>query len=102
MTINEMLKKVEAYNEMSEIIGARFHSTVQLCMLDTSFPCTESYFAEDSKSFKKTIKETYIDETAQQILSYKDYAFNTPVTFTHTDFTGSEWKTTIEFTACEM
>ncbi len=102
MTINEMLKKVEAYNEMSEIIGVRFHSKVQLCMIDTSLPCSESYFAEDSKSFRKTIKDTYIDETAQQILSYKDYAFNTPVSFTRIDKFGSEWNTTIEFTACEM
>lgn len=102
MTINEMLKKVEAYNEMSEILGVRFHNKIQLCMLDTTLPCTESKFAEDLKSFRKAIKDMYFDETAQQILNYKEYAFNTPVTFKQINAFGDEWATTIEFTACEM
>lgn len=101
MTINEMLKKVATFNEMAEMLNvARFNQKVCLYMIDTSVIST-TYCAKDSKSFKKLIKDTYIDEYAKDILDYKDYEFNTPVTFKRTDVFGHEDSMTIEFCVCD-
>lgn len=100
MTINEMLKKVDTYNEMSEMLGVRFNQKVQLVMIDSTI-ISETYTATDMKSFRKAVKETYIDRCAKAILEYKDYEFNTPVTLETIDAFGCKQTMQIEFTVCE-
>ena len=102
MTINEMLKKVDTYNEMSEMLGVRFGRKVELTMYDTTMsPITYHYTAEDVKSFRKLIKSEYIDRCAKAILEYKDYEFNTPVTLETIDAFGSKQTMLVEFTVDE-
>ena len=72
MTIKEMLKKVEAHNEVAELVGN--HKAV-LVMEDKSFRAE----VKSLKSFQKLvklIKDEYIDEMAEAILNCKKYEFN--------------------------
>lgn len=70
MTINEMLKKVEAHNEVAELVGN--HKAV-LVMEDESFSRTEVH---NMKAFRKFVKDEYIEEMAKAILNSKNYEFN--------------------------
>ena len=98
MTISEMLKKVETYNEMSELMGVRFGSKAELTMIDKS---VVNEYHTMNKGFKKAIKETYIDCCANAILNYKDYQFNTPAVFQVKDAFGSIIHMTVEFVVSE-
>lgn len=69
MTINEMLKKVEAHNEVAELVGN--HKAV-LVMEDESFRAE----VHNMKAFRKLVKEEYIEEMAEAILNSKNYEFN--------------------------
>lgn len=69
MTINEMFKKVEAYNEVAELIGS--HKAV-LVMEDDSFRAD----VQNMKAFRKFVKDEYIEEMAEAILNSKNYEFN--------------------------
>jgi hypothetical protein len=98
MTINEMLKKVDTFNEMSEMLGVRFNTKACLVMIDNSTVVSECHTVNDMKSFRKTVKEIYVDEFAKAILTYKDYEFNSPVTFERVDVFGYKQTMRIEFT----
>lgn len=100
MTIAEMFKKVETYNEMSKLLGVRFGSEAKLVMVDRSVVNTY-YQAEDFKGFKKLIKEEYINCCAEKILNCKDYEFNAPITFETVDSFGSTLSMEIEFYVTE-
>lgn len=69
MTINEMLKKVEAHNEVAELVGN--HKAV-LVMEDDSFRAE----VQNMKAFRKLVKDEYIEEMAEAILNSKNYKFN--------------------------
>ena len=70
MTIKEMLKKVEAYNEVAEIAGT---DKIEL-RFSCGYACSEK--VKDMKSFRKYIKDEYIDCFAEAILNKTDWAFD--------------------------
>lgn len=70
MTIKEMLKKVEAHNEVAELVGN--HKAV-LVMGDEFSSRTE---VQNMKAFRKFVKEEFIEEMAEAILNSKNYEFN--------------------------
>ena len=72
MTINEMLKKVEAYNEVAELVGS--HKAV-LVMEDESFRA-ELQSLKSFRKFERLVRDEYIEEMAEAILNSKNYEFN--------------------------
>ena len=71
MTIREMLNHVENFNSVAHIAGL---NKVELRFDDEfhSWPIV----AEDTKQFRKYIKDEYHDFMAMAILNYKEYQFN--------------------------
>ena len=88
MTIKEMLKKVEAYNEIAQLMG---QDTVSLYIRDVGWHTTAE--VKDIKSYKKFVTENYIKCVAEAILNYKDYDFKveTADLLVHDQF-GGEFK----------
>lgn len=70
MTIKEMLKKIENYNEMAEIVGGE---KLELRMV---FEYGLSDEVKSYKEFSKYIRDEFIDEIAKPILEYKGYEFH--------------------------
>lgn len=70
MTIKEMLKAVETYNEVAELVGSQ---KAVLVMGDEFSSRTEVH---NMKAFRKLVKEEYIEEMAEAILNSKNYEFN--------------------------
>lgn len=64
MTIKELFKKVESYNEIAEIMN---HRKVAISFWDDIFQHTFNSF----KEFKAFLDETYIDSAATEILATK-------------------------------
>lgn len=75
MTIKEMLKKVEIYNEVAEQLGNQ----------KAELRFVEGYGLSDPvgsfATFRKYIKETYIKTVAEDILKYDGYEFGTEAEF---------------------
>lgn len=68
MTIKEMFKKIETYNEVAEMVKGEkltIHITLDI---------SGEYF-EDYKSFKKYAKENYAESLIIALTEYKDFTF---------------------------
>lgn len=90
MTIKEMFKKVEAYNEVAELIGS--NKAVLEITLDVHFSEKFSTY----KEFKAYIKREWIDELAKAVEGYDKYEYETPLFFPYTDKFGTHFFTEIE------
>ena len=94
MKIKEMIKKIDTFNEVAEMIG---NEKAELrCRIGFGF----SIPVTDEKSFKKQIKEEYIPIMAKAILDFVGYEFNEEVEINVTDAWGCVLKEKVEFWAC--
>lgn len=75
MTIKEMLKKVEVYNEVAD--QTLVDKTVLKFWVEHG-PSTE---VKNYKDFAKFVRDEYTEETADRILNCKDYKFDKDVEF---------------------
>ena len=92
MTIKEMLKKVEAYNEVAEMLGTE---KAVLRVIFDGFGLSEE--VKDAKSFKSFVKETYIPEIASVVLKCEDYEFHKNHVFEVEGYFGDMIKSEVEF-----
>lgn len=91
MKIAEMIKKIDSYNEVAELIrqpkmtlkfSVRYALTVEITNL---------------KDFRKYIRNEYIPEMADAILSYDGYSFYEEATIQCTDKFGDDLHEEITF-----
>ena len=77
MTLQEMIKKIEVYNEVAYVLGYRKQA---LEINDYSEGCSCRMFsvkATSYKELKKALKAEYIDEYVTEIITRDDYEFDT-------------------------
>ena len=84
MTIKELFKKVETYNEIAELMNTRKAS---ISFYDYGVFHGESF--ETFNEFRKWLRGTYIKEMADVILKLSDWEFDKKVTIKHTDYFGT-------------
>lgn len=79
MTIKEMLKKVEGYNEVTQYLTI---DPASLVFEDTvgTYTANREYMTT-YKTFTKFINDNYFDEIADAILSFTGYEFGEAHTF---------------------
>lgn len=94
MTYKELIKKIDTYNEIAELIGA---DKMEI-RVNIGFSVSEK--VKDSKSFAKFIKDEYIDEVADAILRCSDYTFDNTVDLSVVDRFGDTLNEKIEFYVC--
>lgn len=77
MTLLEMIKKIEVYNEVAFVLGERRKA---LEINDYSEGCSCRMFsvkATSYKELKKALKAEYIDEFVTEIITRDNYEFDT-------------------------
>ena len=74
MKIKEMLKKVETYNEVAEVLGNRKAVLNFVDSFGDSILVSTSTEVTDYKEFAKYIRDTYITDVAKIILNL-EYEF---------------------------
>ena len=85
MTIGEMIKKVDTYNEVAKIAGV---DKICLVFQDGS----ERETVRDIKSFKEYLKETYIDCYAKAIINNASWEMDEDCEISAVDNWGYEHK----------
>ena len=96
MKIADMIKKIDTYNEISEMIR---RPKVELRF---SARFGQSVTVTDMKSFRKYIRSEYIDCVANAILNYDGYNLYEDATITTVDYFGDELHEEVEFTCPEL
>ena len=95
MTIKEMIKKIDNYNEVADAIGG----------MKMELRFTEGYSlsrkVNDYKSFKKYLKAIYINEAVTAIINYNEYEFNKQIELNFTSY-NDELKESVEFSVCSV
>ena len=79
MTIKEMISKIKVYNEVATVLG---ENKIALEINDYISGCsvrTNSIKGTDYREIKKAIKEIYIDEVVDFMLTYDGFEFDTDV-----------------------
>lgn len=92
MTIKEMLKKVETYNEVAEMLGTE---KAELRFVIDGWMLSEK--VEDYKSFAKYVRHELIDEIADSVLKCNEYEFHKEQKFEIAGYFGGIIRTTVEF-----
>ena len=92
MTIKEMLKKIEAYNEVAEMLGTE---RAELRFVIDGWMLSEK--VEDYKSFVKYVRHELIDEIASLILKCNEYEFHKVQKFEIEGYFGGIIRNSIEF-----
>lgn len=82
MTINQMLKKIAIHNEVAKAADINSNKAVLRFFTEYNKWGVE---VKDVKSFRKYIKEEFIDCFADAILNHTDWAFDEEVEITATD-----------------
>lgn len=91
MTIKEMLKKVDGYNEVAEMVCTEKVELRVRCGYGLSD------LVKDYKSFAKYVRETYIKEIADAVLKCDKYELNKEMQFTVDGIFGDVIHSEIEF-----
>ena len=86
-----MIKKINTFNEVAELIGNR------KAELKVKIGFSSSVLVEDVKSFKKYIKSEYIDCIADAILSCDTFNFDTATEISVINVFGDTLTETVEF-----
>ena len=91
MTMKEMFKKVEAYNEIAELMGT---DKAKIVLIDIEeipyFTRVEGSF-KTYKEFTKFVKDVYQKEVAENLIKSKDWEMDGEITF--------QWGRNKEYTA---
>lgn len=77
MTIKEMLKKVEAYNEVSSHLN---YNRAVLCFKDGDGHTFVRAEIEDYRTFTNFLRRTYVPEVVETIKTWNGYKFDEPYT----------------------
>lgn len=72
MTLKKMFQKIEAYNEIAEMMCERKAAIKFVDIADCGIRLDGARF-DNYASFRKHIRSTYIDEAAEQILKSADW-----------------------------
>ena len=91
MTIKEMLKKVEIYNEVADNFGT------EKAELWVNIGYYGSVSVKDYRSFKDYLNRTYIKTVAGAILCYSEYEFDKEYIFEVPGFYGDTFTEKVEF-----
>lgn len=86
MTLKELFKKVEAYNEIAALMG----TTPARIFFNTDPQFGFGEYFENFTDMKKYIKEEYIDPLADMVLKYKEWDFDKQADFLWTDSFGDD------------
>ena len=84
MTIKELFAKVNAYNELAELMHV---SKAKVSFYDYGIFHGETF--DSFKDFRKWLKKNYIDEVAEPILKLTNVEFDKEFTVDYTDSFGS-------------
>ena len=96
MTIKEMVKKVEAYNDVAEVIrGTKLE--LRMCV-GFSMSTKVSNLSE----LRKYMKREFIDELTSAILDRNDYEFDETKEITYIDFLCRESTEKVSFDLCAV
>lgn len=92
MTLKELFKKVEAYNEIAEMMHSRkakihFYMRASGCNI-----CFGESF-ESFESLRKYIRNEYLKEMADAVLKCSDWELDQEMEITYTDHFGSHVET---------
>lgn len=79
MTMRELFKKVEAYNEMAVLMNAD-KAAINFASIDNGI-CLGGDTYNNFADFRKWVKRDYLPEVAQKILTAKDCAFDSEFEF---------------------
>lgn len=93
MKISEMVKKVEAYNEIDREIYNHFTKAY----LHVNIGGYATYRVDSAKTFKRFIKSEYIDIMAKPIINYDGYKFGEKVIHEAVDEYGNVLHESVEF-----
>lgn len=84
MTLKEMFKKVEAYNEIAEMMNTR---KAKINFYDVEIYQGNSFETYDD--LRKHIRNEYIKEVAEKVLKSDGWEFDKELTIEWTDYFGS-------------
>lgn len=93
MTLSKMFKKIEAYNEIAELMGTE---KAQIYLADTTSCCVSGEHFKSFKDLRKYVMREYITEIAYQIINSDEWEINGEITI---KWNGSVYKFTAELTA---
>ena len=79
MTLRELFKKVEAYNEIAELMGTD-KAKIVLTTTCHGFTQCEGTF-QTYKDFTKFVKEEYFPDVANGLIKSKDWEIDGDITF---------------------
>lgn len=79
MTMRELFKKVEAYNEMAVLMNAD-KAAISFAQIDNGISFGSERY-NNFADFRKLVKRDYMPEVAQKILTAKDCAFDSEFKF---------------------
>lgn len=91
MTIKEMIKKVEAYNEVANVMGT------EKAVLKFEYGFGWGKEVEDLASFKKYMKDEFIKEMVDAIMNFKEYEFDKDFEISFEDRFGKSYAEEISF-----
>ena len=84
MTIKEMFRKIETYNDIAKLVGTdQIKITITV---DTFYIESFQYFAD----FRKWLKKEWISEMGEAFLKYADFEFNAEHLIEYEDIFGDE------------
>ena len=89
MTLKELFKKVETYNEVAELMSER-KAAIHFTTCDPK--CTLVRFGDTFKGFadlRKYVRENYTKEFADMILKSTDFEFDADIKFEWADYWGN-------------
>ena len=79
MTMKEIFKKIESYNEIAEMIGTD-KAKIILTDNEGSYPKCEGSF-RTYKEFTKFVKDEYFKDVAENLIGSKDWELDGTITF---------------------
>lgn len=85
MTMKELFKKVETYNEVADLMNTR---KAKIKFYDYDIHSGESFETYDE--FRSWVREQFIKEEAEVILKSNSWQFDEELTIEYTDFFGTQ------------
>ena len=79
MTMRDLFKKVEGYNEMAALMNAD-KAAISFAQIDNGFSFGSNRY-NNYAEFRKWVKRDYLPEVAQKILNAKDCEFDSGFEF---------------------
>lgn len=78
MTMRELFKKIETYNEIAEMMGTH-KAKIALVEKDIIAMCAGTF--KTYKEFAKFVKDEFFPDVAENLIKSKDWELNGEITF---------------------